>query len=310
MREKGSPMTIHPIDLQFQGVPGIIAAHVLESGGEVALIETGPASCQEALVAGLRSLGIGVKEVRKVLVTHIHLDHAGGAGWWAQQGAQVFVHGKGAPHVIDPAKLIDSATRIYGERMDALWGPILPAPPERVTVLEDGDRVRVGEFEIEAWNTPGHARHHHAFVTGDVCFTGDVAGVRLQGFEYLSVAAAPPQFDPGAYEASVDRLIAGGFSKLYLAHFGEVIDPAQHLQRYRQRIIDVHERIAGWKHEGLDSDEIARRYTQSEHAIAALPEAAWQRYELANGTVMCAGGIELYVTKAAESEAANHAAGR
>ncbi len=293
-------MTIHPIDLQFQGSPGIIAAHVLQSGDELALIETGPGSCQAALLEGLQKLGFGVKDIRKVLVTHIHLDHAGGVGWWAQQGAQVYVHGKGAQHVIDPAKLIDSASRIYGDRMDSLWGPILPAPAERVTILADGDIVRVGEVEIKAWDTPGHARHHHAFVAGDVCFTGDVAGVRLEGCDYLSVASAPPQFEPVPYVASVDRLLAAQFRKLYLTHFGEVNDPAEHLTRYRQRIIDVHERIAAWVSEGLTSEQIAMRYTSSERKTAALSETVWQRYQRANNTIMCASGIELFVVKAAE----------
>lgn len=293
-------MKIHCIDLQFQGIPGLIAAWLLHSGSEYALIETGPGSCHGALVSGLLALGVKPEEIRHVFLTHIHLDHAGGAGWWAQQGAQVYVHGKGAPHVIDPGKLIESATRIYGDQMQTLWGEIVPAPADRVTVLNDGDRMKVGEVEIEAWDTPGHARHHLAFVVQDVCFTGDVAGVRLSGCDYLSVAAAPPQFEPGPYVASVKRLLAGNFSRLCLAHFGEVSPPGEHLERYAERIQEVSARIAGWRGEGLTSAEIARRYTEVEHAVAltcGVSEADWQRYEQGNGTVMCAGGIELYVTK-------------
>ncbi len=294
-------MKVHTIDLQFQGVPGIIASYLVEQDGELALIETGPGSCHAALIEGLRALGVAATDVRKVFVTHIHLDHAGGAGWWAQQGAQVYVHPNGAKHIVDPAKLIESATRIYGDRMDSLWGPILPAPAERVTLLRDNARIPLGDLAIQAWDTPGHAKHHHVYVIGDVCFTGDVAGVRLQGCDYLSVAAAPPQFEPGPYVASVDRLLAANFKTLYLAHYGEVNDPDNHLRRYRQRIEEVHALIAGWKNEGLGSDEIACRYAEHERAGASsLSEADWQRYEFANGTAMCATGIELYVTKAAE----------
>ncbi len=294
-------MPIHTIDLYFQGTPGLIAAHLIESAGTLALVETGPGSCHAALIEGLGKLGVVPADVRHVFITHIHLDHAGGAGWWAQQGAQVYVHGRGAAHLIDPTKLIDSATRIYGTEMDRLWGAILPAPAERVTVLADGDAVSVGDEKVVAWDTPGHARHHLAFGMGDACFTGDVAGVRLAGCDYLSVAAAPPQFEPGPYVASVDRLLSLGYERLYLAHFGKVENVPEHLQRYRQRIIDVHECVANWWREGLPSEQIAQSYMAAEKAIAmgcGVSESDWQRYELANGSAMCASGIELYCRKA------------
>ncbi len=290
---------IHTIDLQFQGVPGLIAGFLLQSGGDLALVETGPGSCQPALIEGLKALGVTPRDVHHVFLTHIHLDHSGGAGWWAQQGAQVYVHEKGAPHVVDPARLISSATRIYGERMDTLWGPILPAPGERVTVLQDGDQVTVGDMVIQAWDTPGHARHHLAYVLGNACFTGDVAGVRLAGCDYLSVAAAPPQFEPAPYVASVDRLRAGFFKKLYLTHFGEVSGPEDHLNRYRQRIMDVHQQITGWMEQGLKGDELAQRLAASEREVSGVSDADWARYEVINGTAMCAAGIELSVMKAA-----------
>jgi glyoxylase-like metal-dependent hydrolase (beta-lactamase superfamily II) len=293
-------MTIDPIDLSFQDTPGLIASWLLRSGDECALIEPGPGSCHTALVSGLAGHGLQPSDISKVFLTHIHLDHAGGAGWWAQQGAQVYVHAKGAPHVVDPAKLIESATRIYGGQMQTLWGDILPAPAERVTVMNDGDHVRVGDLEVEAWDTPGHARHHLAFVTQGVCFTGDVAGVRLSDCDYLSVAAAPPQFEPAPYIASVNRLLAANLDRLCLAHFGFVEEPGEHLRRYAERIADVYQRIATWKREGLSSEEIAQRYEETEHAVAAsdgVGEDDWLRYERANATVMCAAGIELFVTK-------------
>jgi len=290
-------MTIHTIDLHYQGTPGLIAAYVLRSGNECALIETGPGSCQAALIEGLHSLGLEPQDVGKVFVTHIHLDHSGAAGWWAQQGAQVFVHPRGAPHIIDPAKLIDSATRIYGDQMQELWGDILPAPAERVTSLNDGDRIRVGHVEVEAWDTPGHARHHHAFVVGDVCFTGDVAGMVVPGCNYLSVTAAPPQFEPAPYLASVTRLRAANLRQLYLTHFGAIDDPATHLDRYADRIRLVHQNVATWQAAGLTSAEIAERFAAAEKTTAELSEGDWLRYEQGNSTAMCAAGIELFVVK-------------
>lgn len=293
-------MRVHTLDLLFQDTPGLIAAYVIESGGELALIETGPGSTLETLRAGIRGLGLDEKNVRHVFVTHIHLDHAGAAGWWARQGAQVYCHAQAARHLIDPSKLIASAQMIYQDRMDSLWGAMLPAPADKVTVLNDDDRVRVGEVEVTAWDTPGHARHHLAFIIGKACFTGDVAGMRLQGTRYLSVTAAPPQFEPVPYVASVDRLLAAGLEKLYLTHFSEVTDVVDHLSRYRQRIQDVYEAVKADHAAGADETEIRRRYTTREHALATslgITDADWQRLEAGNNTIMCADGVRLCVEK-------------
>ena len=293
-------MTVHTLDLQFQGIPGLIAAYVIETSGGLALIETGPGSTLEALRSGIRSLGLDETRVRHVFVTHIHLDHAGATGWWAQQGAQVFCHPQAARHLIDPSKLIESARQIYTHRMDTLWGDMLPAPAERVTVLTDGESVIVGDTTITAWDTPGHARHHHAFVIGNVCFTGDVAGMRLQGTDYISVTAAPPQFDPVAYVASVDRLAAAGFQQLYLTHFGGITDVAAHLSRYRQRIQEVHEAVRCDHAAGLTPEQIRTHYQIREHALATaagISGADWARLEQSNNSAMCADGVHLWVQK-------------
>lgn len=293
-------MTVHTLDLLFQDTPGLIAAYLIESAGALALVETGPGSTLPALRAGIRRLGLDEAAVRQVFVTHIHLDHAGAAGWWAARGAQVFCHAQAARHLIDPARLVDSARQVYGDRMEPLWGEMLPAPAERVTVLQDGEAVPVGEASLVAWDTPGHARHHHAYVLGDACFTGDVAGMRLERSPYLSVTAAPPQFDPPAYEASVDRLLAGRFRRLYLTHFGAVDDVTAHLQAYRLRIGEVQARVRGWLAEGCDAAEIRRRYTEAEAALASragLSAAAWRRHEQANAAAMCADGVRLSLEK-------------
>lgn len=293
-------MHVHTLDLHFQKTPGLISAYIIESAGELALIETGPGSTLEALRSEIHRLGLDERQVRRVFVTHIHLDHAGAAGWWAQQGAQVYCHPSAARHLVDPSRLIASAQMIYQERMDSLWGAMVPAPAERVTSLQDGESVRVGEAEIIAWDTPGHARHHHAFVVGSACFTGDVAGMRLLGSDYLSVTAAPPQFEPKAYLASVQRLAGAGFERLYLTHFGEVTNVAAHLSRYSQRIIEVHDAVHTDYVMGCDADENRRRYTEREYRLAVslgVSEADWQRLENANSTTMCADGVRLCVEK-------------
>lgn len=294
-------MTVHTLDLYFQNTPGLIAAYVIETSAGLVLIETGPGSTLEKLRAGLREKGLDEKAIRHVFVTHIHLDHAGAAGWWAQQGAQIFCHKQAARHLIDPSRLVESARMVYAERMDALWGDVLPAPAERVTILADGASVTVGEIDITAWDTPGHARHHHAFVIGQTCFTGDVAGMRLPGTDYLSVTAAPPQFDPVSYVDSVDRLAAAGFQKLYLTHFGEVTQVAEHLANYRQRIQAVHEAVLQDHQSGLSDITIRQRYHDREKALAfsqGLSSADWDRFEMSNATSMCADGVLLAIQRA------------
>ena len=293
-------MQIHTIDLQFQGVPGVIASYLIECGDELALIETGPGSCHEVLINGIRALGHEPATIKHVFVTHIHLDHSGAAGWWAQQGATVYCHPNAAKHLIDPSRLIESARMVYGAAMDTLWGDILPAPADRVRVLQDNESATIGSTTVTAWDTPGHARHHHAYVIGDVCFTGDVAGMRLQGCDYTSVTAAPPQFEPDAYVKSVQRLGAANFSRLYLTHFGEVRDVEAHLASYESRINDVAAFVKASFDRG-DTDEVTRAFFRDvEHAVAmssGLSEAMWNVYEQGNGTAMCADGIRLYWQK-------------
>jgi glyoxylase-like metal-dependent hydrolase (beta-lactamase superfamily II) len=293
-------MRIQTLDLLFQATPGLIASYLVESAGEYALVETGPGSTLETLRAAIRAAGVAESAIRKVFVTHIHLDHAGAAGWFAQNGATIYCHPSAARHLIDPSRLIESARMVYGDQMDPLWGTMLPAPAERVVAMQDGESVKFGTVEVLAWDTPGHARHHHAFIIGDVCFTGDVAGMRLPDTCYLSVPAAPPQFDPVAYLQSVDRLLSANFKTLYLTHFGPVQDVAAHLAAYLPRITEIHQRVAAWLAEGISEEENRARYLAAEHAIAlqsGLTEDQWQRCEKGNGTAMCADGVRLYCVK-------------
>lgn len=293
-------MRVHLLDLQFQDIPGIIGSYLIESGGEYALIETGPGSTLETLRRAIRDVGVDEAAIKKVFLTHIHLDHAGAAGWWAQQGATVYCHPSALRHLIDPTRLFESARMVYGDQMDSLWGAMLPAPAERLVALKDGDRVTLGKIELIAWDTPGHARHHLVFVIGDVCFTGDVAGMRLENSAYISVTAAPPQFDPVAYMQSVGRLAAANFKTLYLTHYGPVHDVASHLATYRQRITEVYERVAAGFREGISIEENRQRYAAAEQEIAmqaGVSPDLWLKGEGANLTSMCADGVRLYCEK-------------
>jgi glyoxylase-like metal-dependent hydrolase (beta-lactamase superfamily II) len=290
-------MKIHTIDLQFMGEAELIAAYLVEGETGLALVETGPASTGEALREGIEALGFSTEEVRDVLVTHIHLDHSGGAGWWAQRGARVHVHPRGARHLIDPAKLLAGASEIYGDRMGELWGETLPCPEDRVISVEDGGSVVVGDLVFTAWDTPGHARHHHAWVIGEVAFVGDVAGVRFLGSSFTGLAAAPPQFDPVAYEGSIDRLAAGGFERIYPTHFGVVEDVEEHLAAYRELVAGASGAVRGAVAAEASRDEIISVYgacLEARAKEAGCSAEEWSLHELCNPVAMSADGVALY----------------
>jgi glyoxylase-like metal-dependent hydrolase (beta-lactamase superfamily II) len=209
------------IDTKMHGRDGITAAFVLR-GDKVALIETGPKSSVAATRAGLRQAGID--HLDWMIVTHIHLDHSGAAGTLLEDfpEARVAVHPVGAPHLVDPSKLWSSAARIYGDRMEALWGGVDPVPEGRVVVVEDGGTIDLGGRTLTAFDTPGHARHHHAFLddaTG-IMFAGDAMGVRLPDIGIVRPATPPPEFHLEDAVASIEKIRRVGPDSLWLTHFG------------------------------------------------------------------------------------------
>ncbi|HXV74927.1 MAG TPA: MBL fold metallo-hydrolase [Candidatus Polarisedimenticolaceae bacterium] len=295
-------MRIDTIDLQFEGTPQVIAAFLLRGAGGPVLIETGPGSTLATLHRGLAALGVTAGDVRHVLLTHIHLDHAGAAGWWARHGATVYVHPAGAPHLIDPSKLIRSAERIYGDRMESLWGEILPAPAERVVALADGATIEVEGLSISALATPGHAAHHHVFRIGSVAFTGDAAGIRLPGSEWIDLPAPPPEFDREAWRGSLDRLRQAGLTEIHRTHFGRCSTVAADLAAFEAVMERGTEAIRELLEQGVDRDEMVRRFGAQMRARArelGIDGRALRAYELANPRSMSVDGITRYWRKRA-----------
>jgi glyoxylase-like metal-dependent hydrolase (beta-lactamase superfamily II) len=228
---------IHILDTQHLGRPGIIAATALETEEGFVLFDTGSESTFENVAGELRKLGVEPRDIRHVFLSHIHFDHAGAAWRFAELGATIHVHPRGAPHLIDPAKLVASATRLYGDEMERLWGKFSAIAPERVHVLEDNDVVRIPPFEIRARATPGHASHHHIYHWGDTVFGGDVAGVRL-GSGPPAPPFVPPELDIEAWRDSLARIRALNPANLYLPHFGLVRDDIpSHLDSLEERIV-------------------------------------------------------------------------
>ncbi|RTI14715.1 MBL fold metallo-hydrolase [Thermus scotoductus] len=229
------------LDLQFQGVEKVIASFLLQSREGPVLIETGPESTYARLEAALKQEGVHPKEVRHVFVTHIHLDHAGAAWRFAELGATVYVHPRGAPHLVDPSRLLASAERIYGAMLKPLWGELKGIPQERVRVLEDGEVVDLGGLRVQALETLGHASHHHAYLVDGLLFAGDIAGVRIAPGPVLP-PTPPPDIHLESWYASLDRILALRPEVLYLTHFGPYRDVEAHLLALR----GVLEEWAGW----------------------------------------------------------------
>lgn len=224
------------------GGPGFIASYLIEDGGALALIEAGPASTLDALLAGIRAAGHDPADLSHVLLTHIHLDHAAAAGRLARiaPGAAVHVHPLGAPHLADPSRLLASAARLYGERMQELWGTMLPVPVERIRTPDDGGEIRVSGRLLVALETPGHATHHFAFHDPDagLVFTGDVGGIRLERAPHVRPPTPPPEVDTPAWLASIDRLRALEPRMLLPTHFGGIEDVGWHLDDLESRLRD------------------------------------------------------------------------
>jgi glyoxylase-like metal-dependent hydrolase (beta-lactamase superfamily II) len=231
------------VDLEFLGVPEIIATVVLHGASGVTLIDPGPATTLDHLRLSLRRRSITIADVRQILLTHIHLDHAGATGALVRENPaiDVFVHERGAPHMIDPSKLLASATRLYGVDMDRLWGDFLPVPAERVRALKGNERISAGGRDLEVAYTPGHASHHVTYFdpSSRVAFVGDTAGVRRPGLDYVMPPTPPPDIDLDAWHTSEDRILAWEPDTLFLTHFGPFHAPRLHFQ-------DMIDRLAQW----------------------------------------------------------------
>ena len=285
------------LDLDFRDTEGLIAAYLLPQDDGWSLIETGPASCRAALVRGLEVAGVSPKEVRRVFVTHIHLDHAGGMGALldALPSATFYAHELGVPHLVDPTRLIASARRAWGPASDRLWGPIAPVPAPRIVPLRGGETFALHGGRLEVLATPGHARHHLAFFDSALrgLFTGDGAGVRLEGSPYLRPAVPPPDLDLALLFASLDAMRATNPAHVLLSHFGPTPDGASDLVRYRtivERWRDVALEAAREQPEVAHVTERLRALDRNSTAVDSPPE----RVSLVSGYELAAQGFLRY----------------
>jgi len=297
------------IDTRMHGVPGITGAFLI-TDELTALVETGPKSSIEFVLAGLRDAG--VEKLDWIIVTHIHLDHAGAAGTLAAHypEARVAVHEVGARHLVDPSKLWSSASRIYGDAMERLWGGIDPLPEERIRSLADGDKIELGATTLQAVDTPGHAGHHHTFldVSSGVAFVGDALGVRLPDVGIMRPATPPPEFDLELAVSSIERIAALDPTEIYLTHFGSPAsgtNPASPKEVCGEAI-DALRTWADWiqaaRNQTTDLDEVSQLIAERSRVAmgAEIDDAAVERMEQTTSYSMNTSGYMRYFDKKAK----------
>ena len=232
------------VDLGFRDMEGVIGSYLLPEEEGWALVEVGPTTCRARFLKGLAAAGVSPREVRDVLVTHIHLDHAGALGALAEDlpKARFHAHASGIPHLVDPSRLVASARRAWGPASDELWGPVLPVPADRLVALQGGESIPLkGAATLRVLATPGHARHHVSFLdegTGSL-LTGDGAGVLLPGARHIRPAVPPPDLDIPQFLGSLRVMEATGADRLLFSHYG----PAEHA---RERLHEVAETLSAW----------------------------------------------------------------
>jgi len=296
------------IDTMMIDRPRVTSAYLVDAD-QPALVETGPTNSVPAVVEGLRSLGVGPGDLAHIVVTHIHLDHAGGAGTLAPHfpRATVWVHERGAPHLADPTRLVASAERIYGpEGLASMFGTVEPVPVDRLRAVGDADRIDLGNRALTTIYSPGHASHQVCLVdsrTGAL-FTGDALGVFLPDVGVLRPATPPPEFDLELAVESVAKVRAASPSVLLFSHYGPAPDVedlcAQAVQRL-ERWTDVARRALPLSSDPRDVADALRRETADETRAARERGADVERYEFLSSYEMNAAGIVRYLERRAAS---------
>jgi glyoxylase-like metal-dependent hydrolase (beta-lactamase superfamily II) len=232
--------SITTLDDLWMGRPRSIATALLESGSHRAIVDPGPGSTLGTLHQRLQDRGLGVGDIEAILLTHIHLDHAGATGALVRENPRlaVYVHKNGAPHVIDPSKLLASAQRLWPNELQLFFGDALPVPAENLRILEGGEVLTLGPRQVEVVYTPGHASHHVSYFdkTEGVAFVGDTAGVRIEGNAYVMPATPPPDIDLEIWDKSFAAILERKPARLFLTHFGYSDNPSEHILLFRERL--------------------------------------------------------------------------
>jgi glyoxylase-like metal-dependent hydrolase (beta-lactamase superfamily II) len=235
-------MALEPIDLRHLGRDKVIASYLLDTDGGPALFDCGPSTTIDALESGLADRGLALTDVRHLLLSHIHLDHAGAAGSLVREhpALQIHVSPIGAPHLVDPSRLEKSARRLYGDTFDSLWGELAPVPQENVHIVED--RV----LGLDCFPAPGHASHHVCYLDPDgTLYAGDACGVRVLPGRFVMPPTPPPEVDVEAWGQTLDEIERRSPERLALIHFGVAEDVGRHVIELRLNLLDWAESVEG-----------------------------------------------------------------
>jgi len=284
--------TIHTIDLKFLGNANGICAYLVETSIGPILVETGPHSTLDTLVAGINEIGYVKEDIKHIFITHIHLDHAGAAWCFAEHGAKIYLHPFGYRHMHDPSKLLASAKMIYQDKMDFLWGTLKPIPADQLIEVGHGDQVKIDDFVVSAWHTPGHAKHHIAWLIGKDLFTGDVGGVCINDGPVIP-PCPPPDINFEDWESSIQVIEElEDVEAFYLTHFGKVTISAysSFAQPYYEKGMSVDQMLPSLK-------EFVQEYLTSH----GMPKSDALAYEGANPSDMSAAGLMRYWKKKSQS---------
>lgn len=302
-------MRIETIDLNFMRTERVIASYLLLGEDSVAIVETGPTSCLDSLMGGLKKHGVSEGDVRQVFLTHIHLDHAGASGSLSEllPNATFYVHEVGYPHMVDPSRLVKSATRIFGEnRMERLWGEVRPVPEERLVKLEGGEEIEAADGVLSGHYTPGHAYHHLAYYEAEsgTLLAGDVAGIRRPGQSYVLPPTPAPEVDLEAWNRSIETIRGISPKSLCPTHFGSYEDVERHLSELEQRLqgslLFVEERMDA----GLSKQDIVEEFAVMSDA-ELLREGAGreesERYQVTGDYEVQVTGLMHHVSRQREN---------
>jgi glyoxylase-like metal-dependent hydrolase (beta-lactamase superfamily II) len=295
--------TFTTIDLNWTGRPRSIAALLIESGSKSAVVDPGPESTLEALRAGLQARGQSVHSLNSLLLTHIHLDHAGATGALVRENPslKVYVHEFGAMHMIDPSKLLASAGRLYGGDLKPLNGECAPVPKESLLPLDGGEQVRIGDVELDVFYTPGHASHHVTYWDrkSRTALVGDTAGIRVQGDTFLLPATPPPDIDVEIWDQSLDTISSLNPERLFLTHFGFIENPAEHIRLYKERLAEWSALTRKLMASGMETTEAEKAFVDSvaSEIKSTLPADAAEHYIFNGGLRLSWLGLMRYVKK-------------
>jgi glyoxylase-like metal-dependent hydrolase (beta-lactamase superfamily II) len=300
---------VHLIDALHLGTPNVICIALVECApNELLLVDSGPESVFDAVVEGVRKLGFQPAHVRHLLASHIHLDHTGGAWRWAKEyGTKVYVNPRGGPHLVDPSKLVGSAARIYGDKMNFLWGAAGTIPEDQVIAVEDGAGLRFGSKQFRVLYTPGHAQHHNAYwmESEGTVFAGDVAGVLIRGGPPIP-PFPPPDIHLESWKDSLDKIRALGPISLHITHFGKVDHPMRTLDALEKRLFSWADWMKRRLLEGKSETEIIpefERFTVHELLAEGTSKEDLVIYEKADPASMSVAGLIRYWRKHHPEEA-------